>query len=286
MIRIKTDKFSGKNFEEWQKRAREARQKLLDGWKPGEPPKKLHTQIWKDFKKEFLLGIHSKKCAYCEAKISANANLHVEHYRPKRKVTVRSENCDHSTRKPINHPGYFWLAYEWHNLILACPHCNTYHTTEEQKEGIIHPGETEEQKKKITHPGKLNEFRINGTRINKPSDNPNKWIEELKEEKPLLLHPYFDNPEDHITFDDKGVPYPKNGSERGQETIQVCNLNRETLNEARRTAKQCNLYRAINDIYDGREINDVADEPFSAWLKHCIASHIRNLQKAYGLDDV
>jgi len=90
----------------------------------------------------------------CEGKVVGLADLHVEHYRPKGKVTVRTDENDQTSREVIDHPGYFWLAYEWYNLILSCPYCNTSHATEDQKE-------------KIKHPGKLNEFRINGKRVKK-----------------------------------------------------------------------------------------------------------------------
>jgi hypothetical protein len=39
--------------------------------------------------------------------------MQVEHFRPKAKVT-----------KVKTHPGYYWLGYEWSNLLLACWSCN------------------------------------------------------------------------------------------------------------------------------------------------------------------
>jgi len=52
------------------------------------------------------------KCAYCE-RIEYKPD--VEHYRPKKKVTGSQRN---------NH-GYFWLCYEWTNLLPACRDCNS-----------------------------------------------------------------------------------------------------------------------------------------------------------------
>lgn len=51
-------------------------------------------------------------------------------------------------------------------------------------------------------------------------------------EQPLLLHPYFDDPEQHLTF------IPLTGAlgwktERGKRTIEVCGLNAESLRDAR-----------------------------------------------------
>jgi hypothetical protein len=275
MIHIKTDKLQGDQFEKWCKRARNARQKLLDEYKrTGMPPNKFNEQIWKDFKEAFLLEIHGEKCAYCEAKVSANADLHVEHYRPKGEVTVRNDINDHATRCRIEHPGYFWLAYEWYNLILSCPHCNSYHTSDSQW-------------REIKHPGKLNEFCIENDegRIYEPSDNPEEWFDQLNREMPLLLHPYFDYPENHITFDKVGIAYPNNGSERGRETIQTCDLNRPNLNDARLEIRNNKVFRAVGLVFEGRDVDNVVDGPFSAWIKLCVKIHIQDLQRKFNLNE-
>ena len=52
------------------------------------------------------------KCCYCETKINPVSTAHVEHFRPKSKITG------------VNKNGYYWLGYEWSNLLLACPSCN------------------------------------------------------------------------------------------------------------------------------------------------------------------
>lgn len=273
MIHIKIEKLAGERFEAWKERAAKARQKLLDEWKAKrQPPTKFNNQIWKELKDEFLLDIHGSKCAYCEGKVVGLADLHVEHYRPKGKVTVRTDESDQKTRKPFAHPGYFWLAYEWYNLILSCPYCNTSHTTADEK-------------KKIKHTGKLNEFRISGERVSEPSKSPENWFEELKKEDPMLLHPYFDKPEEHITFDDNGVPYPKNGSERGQETITVCNLEREELNQKRRTARDCNLHRAVINVLQRGEIGETLDGSYSLWINKCVKDYIHRLSDKFNANE-
>lgn len=53
------------------------------------------------------------KCAYCERFYK----LDVEHYRPKGEV--RGEDND-----LISATGYYWLGYEWSNLLPACISCN------------------------------------------------------------------------------------------------------------------------------------------------------------------
>jgi hypothetical protein len=53
------------------------------------------------------------KCAYCESKITPGFAWEVEHFRPKKSVAERPD-----------HPGYYWLAYEWTNLLPSCTLCN------------------------------------------------------------------------------------------------------------------------------------------------------------------
>ena len=61
-----------------------------------------------------------------------------------------------------------------------------------------------------------------------PSLDPESWQKELDTEGPLLLNPYFDSPEEHITFDRyTGVPEPL--TERGKATIECCELDRPSL---------------------------------------------------------
>lgn len=59
------------------------------------------------------------KCCYCEAAPEKpNAFLHVEHWRPKaysKQSANGSQFC----------PGYYWLAYDWDNLLLSCHFCNS-----------------------------------------------------------------------------------------------------------------------------------------------------------------
>lgn len=60
-----------------------------------------------------LKTLYKNKCGYCESNTSAGAELRVDHYRPKDKV-----------KEDSTHTGYFWLGYEWSNLVLACEKCN------------------------------------------------------------------------------------------------------------------------------------------------------------------
>jgi hypothetical protein len=55
------------------------------------------------------------KCAYCESKLS-NGLGETDHFRPTASA-VR-------LRKDFSPDHYWWLAYEWDNLLSACEMCS------------------------------------------------------------------------------------------------------------------------------------------------------------------
>ncbi len=238
---------SGPAFEAWRARAEEARAVTLR--KPGT----LDEEVWRDFREVFLHDAFDHKCAYCESDFSANFPTQTEHYRPKAQVTEGR----------IKVPGvrYYWLAHEWWNLLPSCHYCNTHHTDERSRN---------------KHPGKLNEFRVRGSRVTAPSPDPESWRTELATEQPLLLNPYDDDPADHLTFEtDTGIPMPLNGSERGSETISVCDLDRMSLCEKRRSA-QASLLNWEKRIQEGETAEQVIPDSaeYSLYKRILLRRHI------------
>ncbi len=146
------------------------------------------------------------KCAYCETKVAASSDWDVEHFRPKGRVA-----------EAPGHPGYYWLAYKWENLYLSCTHCN-----QRRKDRPRWSDMTENPAK-----GKADQFPIEGTRAMSPEDD-------LFKEQALLLDPCSDNPGHHLDFDANGQIKPQNGSKKGKTTIEVCNLKRRRLSDARK----------------------------------------------------
>lgn len=67
--------------------------------------------------KDQLIKIQNYKCCFCEAKIGHIDDGDVEHFRPKRAYKQKKGNA-------LQYPGYYWLAYNWDNLFLACTKCN------------------------------------------------------------------------------------------------------------------------------------------------------------------
>jgi uncharacterized protein (TIGR02646 family) len=149
--------------------------------------------------REALNELFHGKCAYCESLIVAAAPIDVELYRPKAGV---AENPDH--------PGYWWLASDWDNMLASCADCNRVRS---------HAGE---------RAGKGNRFPL--------ADEAKRAFEPGAEvdEAPLLLNPCLDNPEQELVFDKTGQVV--SSTRRGQATISVLGLNRAGLVLARQRA--------------------------------------------------
>lgn len=178
-----------------------AKQKLEEKVSRGEGihTKDFHSEYWgaQDVKGSLFDSQHGK-CCFCENIRSPKRELDVEHFRPKAGIDGEP-----------NHTGYWWLAYEWSNLVYACKPCNeTY---------------------------KKNQFPISGVRALNPEDK-------LEDENPKLIHPVDEDPAEFIIFDwwtaygkmVKAVGRDDDG--RGNKTINVVALNRFELMEERATS--------------------------------------------------
>jgi hypothetical protein len=80
---------------------------------------------YKAYKKALLEEFHSK-CAFCDRSVLGQLEGDVEHIRPKNRVADENGRLVTSKSNPDQpHPGYWWLAYDWRNLVIACKECNT-----------------------------------------------------------------------------------------------------------------------------------------------------------------
>lgn len=154
--------------------------------------------------------IYHYKCAYCEGHIADGFTLHIEHYRPKNKL-----------KEDAQHSGYYWLAYEWSNLLLACQDCNS---------------------------PKSNRFPITGVRVHHPQDKQHWRVDSpsFLIEQALLLNSEIDNPELHFDFQPNGELIFK--TVQGETTIKLCNLNRESLRIARKRVLDDAANRLLDQI--------------------------------------
>lgn len=138
----------------------------------------------------------------CESKITHIDYGDVEHFRPKKAFCQSNE-------ENLTRPGYFWLAYRWDNLFLACTLCNRRH--------------------------KRNLFPLGhgGVRAISP-------FADLSEEKPLFINPADpdeDDPETLISFrvDELSgvIPYAVENNPKGEATIKGGRLDRAKLCQRR-----------------------------------------------------
>jgi len=153
-----------------------------------------------------LRRLFHNKCAYCEVK---EHKPDVEHFRPKKRVSGNQRNKH----------GYYWLCYEWTNLLPACSACNSKN-------------------------GKWNKFPIAGTRVTTPPFTVSKQLDfdkckanndYLQIEIPLLIHPEFDEPADFLKLEWNGnLTALGDVNGKGQTSIDTYDLNRGNLVEARK----------------------------------------------------
>lgn len=151
-----------------------------------------------------LERLFGDKCAYCEQKVES---CDVDHFRPKGRVAERED-----------HPGYFWLTYEWRNLYPACQHCNQRRRDRPRwgDPGALPAG------------GKADQFPLmdESTRAMGPEHD-------LDRERRLLIDPCIDDPEEYFGYDPFGRILSLKDPQ-GSKTIEVFHLSRRRLNDSRR----------------------------------------------------
>jgi uncharacterized protein (TIGR02646 family) len=129
-----------------------------------------HSTRWTAMR-EYLAELSYNKCWYVECR-NPGTDDDIDHFRPKLRVDEARD-----------HPGYYWLAFDWHNLRLSCHRSNRLRRN-------LAAGETG---------GKADHFPLiePARRAYKPEDD-------LDEEEPEILDPT--NPADPplITFIQNG----------------------------------------------------------------------------------
>lgn len=136
--------------------------------------------------KTALKNLFKNKCAYCESMVPHISYPHVEHWRPKAKVKGNP-----------NHKGYYWLASDWDNLLLACSICN----------GTANKG--------------------NNFPILTGSNYAYRSTDKLVNEQPLLINPCLENPTSHLKYRKSGAI--QGITVKGKNSVKVYGLNRQDL---------------------------------------------------------
>ncbi len=233
----------------WTGDAEQATADAIAAWERGDDPP-LDQTVWTRLKDWLLENVFNGKCAYCESKL-ARSSYHAEHFRPKGRVAIKDPATQRSQLaktvdgqgRQIDHPGYFWLAYNWKNLLPSCEGCNTRRGKHDQLP--LAAGRSHLLLKRMT--GAERDMlrgvpRASGTWRDHYYLDPDD-LDVL--ERPLLLHPYRDEPREHLRFTEFGLVHEVNGSEKGMQSIGVYDLIDNKLNEERREQQE----RAYNQFH-------------------------------------
>ena len=180
------------------------------------------TECYRTTTLEALSILYNNKCCICER--DRGTELQIDHYRPKKPR-------DFQTRMEYNQPGYYWLCYEWSNLIPLCSKCNGNKSNK-------FPLNTWDETNRVSH--------INVKGLNPFEPYSLDWLQ--KQELPLMINPEYDKqPERHFAFHTNGRIVGR--TDEGKETIKICQLNRKDLVRERLKIRQ-NYINSIKEALD------------------------------------
>lgn len=174
---------------------------------PAPPPfHRTDSELTEAFKKLF----HGK-CAYCESPGSE-----FDFFRPRSGAEERGH---------VDHRYYSWLAFEWGNILSACPACN----------------------------------RNKGNRF--PVDRLGRIGSSLamlrRYERPLLIDPSDDLPASHLALHESGQIF--GSSQRGHTTVKLLDLNRHDLVVSRKHTIDVVLQLVRSALLAGRPPSSLED---------------------------
>ncbi len=220
-------------FDEKVKLSRDGVKGSIDeGRKPEFP------EDWKSYKGLFANAQYGK-CGYCECGVIGPGRGDVEHFYPKGEVWKLPDdpgnwgreapdlaNVEGRKHETLCSMGYWWLAYEWENYLLACPVCN--------------------------QAWKISFFPVEDEpRVLPPKDGV--------KERPLLLNPFTGpDPAEHLSFGSLGEIEALRDSAYGRETIKICGLDRPSLT-TRRHEKAKKAHYLVRRILNARS-DEAVDE--------------------------
>lgn len=228
MRRIPRHPLSSPNWKRWISDCSKAAEELSQQVARSEKPTVSDLYKRKSIKLEYFFAAGPPfygKCAYCEVPIRDYQHGDVEHFRPKAGISDENgqtvylldeegQTLVDADGKPVEHPGYYWLAYEWTNLLPSCVKCNQTDVRQE------------------TRVGKHTRFPVKGRHAQQPA--------EVAQEEPLLINPLSDKEDDdpkyHLLVDTK-TGLMAHRTARGKACIDILGLNlRDQLIDDRRKA--------------------------------------------------
>ncbi len=169
--------------------------------------KEFHQRFKQDDIKKALKTIYYCKCAYCEQKVIESTENHIEDNR---------HTVEHY--RPKNK--YYWLAYSWDNLLWCCHRCNQ----NKDNNFEISNSEVVYSESFLTH-------------IHSSSSGYQSI------EDPKMIHPELESVINNLSFFNGVV---NSVDTRIKYTIDTCQLDRDELNEKRKTILK-NFIDKVND---------------------------------------
>jgi hypothetical protein len=204
MIYIKFEEPDSQEWRKWRAKCEIAQIELNNSYANGKPLR-IRKELYSEFKQHYFKVFHGK-CAYCESYVIGAQYGDLDHFRPKGRVCENSKtvNIKSASGKTIPHPGYYWLAYDYKNLLPSCIICNRIRINEAGQ-----------------RIGKWHEFPVKkNTRAEKPNDEVN--------EEPLLLNPITcEDLNNHFIFSKSGVITRL--TDKAKTTCSIFGLNRDEL---------------------------------------------------------
>lgn len=171
----------------------------------------FNKEIDRELKKSLHEVFHGK-CGYCETKIETPNLGTVDRYRPNN--GVRDKNKFYQDL-------YWWLTFEWDNLIYCCKECSQY---------------------------KGNYFPIKGRRALNEKDD-------FENEHRMLLNPYLDEAGKHLNYLHGNDGHIDALTNEGNQTIELLRLNRTNLLEGRRKARRETI-EAVESLINRKQIDN------------------------------
>lgn len=215
MIKINFQEPNTDNWRAWRTQCENEQRMHNEAFAAGQKPK-VKDDVYKGKKYNIKSDVYMNldgpfhgKCVYCESYMASDQDGDMEHFRPKNAVSkMNFEPVKVEINGEIkDHPGYYWLCYDYKNLLPSCILCN-----QKRKHG----------EKFI---GKHTRFPVDGDYAVRPGEEVNEY--------PLLLNPVFDYPEQHLELQETGIF--KALTDEGEACIHIFGLNkREALVESRK----------------------------------------------------
>lgn len=248
MLKIVFDEPDDEAWRTWRERCDQETERLIEQHNAGQKLK-IKKELYKETKNSVYMnpdGPFFGLCAFCGEKLRPGQPGDIEHFRPKSRVDdwpngPRIRITENGVEK--DHPGYYWLSYDWKNLLPSCLNCNRPSTDPVSGVGL----------------GKKNYFPVEGIRALSPGEEQN--------ERVLLIHPCRDEPSDHMKFD------PLTGliidlDERGRVTKEVFQLNDRGLPDERKAAYD-NVKSSFATLRLKAILDGIIDENRGRYLRKC-----------------